>query len=62
MAEEQQVELDLDGAEETVVDTEQEAPETKKPAFGRGFFRRRTGRISKAESNTQKRIDRSLKR
>ena len=29
MAEEQQVELDLDGAEETVVDTEQEAPETK---------------------------------
>ena len=63
MAEEQQVELDLDGAEETVVDTEQEAPETKEaPPSVEVSSDAEPDEFQKAESNTQKRIDRLTKK
>tara|TARA_R100001440_G_scaffold5987_7_gene12515 strand:+ start:700 stop:1572 length:873 start_codon:yes stop_codon:yes gene_type:complete len=64
MAEEQQVELDLDGAEETVIDTEAEdTPQDPEPAPSVEVSSdSEQDEFQKAESNTQKRIDRLTKK
>ena len=64
MAEEQQVELDLDGAEETVVDTEDSATPEKQeqPPSVEVSSDSEPDEFQKAESNTQKRIDRLTKK
>ena len=64
MAEEQQVELDLDGAEETVVDTEDSATPQKQeqPPSVEVSSDSEPDEFQKAESNTQKRIDRLTKK
>lgn len=64
MAEEQQVELDLDGAEETIVDTEDSATPEKQeqPPSVEVSSDSEPDEFQKAESNTQKRIDRLTKK
>ena len=64
MAEEQQVELDLEGAEETVVDTEDSATPEKQeePPSVEVSSDSEQDEFQKAESNTQKRIDRLTKK
>ena len=64
MAEEQQVELDLEGAEETVVDTEDSATPEKQeePPSVEVSSDSEPDEFQKAESNTQKRIDRLTKK
>ena len=57
MVEEEQVELDLGDAEETVVETEVETEETPQEAVSA-----EPDSFEKAESNTQKRIDRLTKK
>ena len=63
MAEEQQVELDLDGAEETIIDTEAETT-SEEPQAPSVEVSSDTDEdeFQKAESNTQKRIDRLTKK
>ena len=64
MAEEQQVELDLEGAEETVIDTEDSATPEKQeePPSVEVSSDSEPDEFQKAESNTQKRIDRLTKK
>ena len=64
MAEEQQVELDLEGAEETVIDTEDSATPEKQeePPSVEVSSDSEQDEFQKAESNTQKRIDRLTKK
>ena len=59
MAEEQQVELDLEGAEETVIDTEDSATPEKQeePPSVEVSSDSEPDEFQKAESNTQRRKD-----
>ena len=56
MAEEQQIELELDGAEETEIEVDPPVQEENEPSVEVS----EQDEFQKAESNTQKRIDLSL--